>query len=138
MKIMDCIRTHSGWRRFAPHGAGQGGIGAGREDAAAECHGNDASSFSQGDRQRAASACGLDVPQVCDAQLDSGPLAGLAAGMEGAATPWIFAVACDMPFINPAVIEYLAGQRTDCQAVVPWCMAIRNRWLRSMQQVAWM
>ena len=62
---------------------------------------------------------GLDVPQVCDAQVDSGPLAGLAAGMEGAATPWIFAVACDMPFINPAVIEYLAGKRTDCQAVVP-------------------
>ena len=62
---------------------------------------------------------GLDIPQVCDAQMDSGPLAGLAAGMEGAATPWIFAVACDMPFITPAVIEYLAGQRADCQAVVP-------------------
>ena len=62
---------------------------------------------------------GLDVPQVCDAQVDSGPLAGLAAGMEGAASPWIFAVACDMPFITRAVIEYLAGQRVDCQAVVP-------------------
>lgn len=61
----------------------------------------------------------VDVPQVCDEQVASGPLAGLAAGMEGAATPWIFAVACDMPFIKPAVIEYLAGQRVDCQAVVP-------------------
>jgi len=62
---------------------------------------------------------GLEVPQVCDTQVDSGPLAGLAAGIESVATPWIFAVACDMPFINPAVIEYLAGQRADCQAVVP-------------------
>lgn len=62
---------------------------------------------------------GVDVQQVCDEQVDSGPLAGLAAGMEDAATPWVFAVACDMPFIKPAVIEYLAGQRADCQAVVP-------------------
>jgi molybdopterin-guanine dinucleotide biosynthesis protein A len=62
---------------------------------------------------------GVGMPQVCDEQVGSGPLAGLAAGMKGAATPWIFAVACDMPFIKPAVIEYLAGQRADCQAVVP-------------------
>ncbi len=62
---------------------------------------------------------GLSVPQVRDEALASGPLAGLVAGMEAAATPWLFAVACDMPFITPAVIEYLAGQRADCQAVVP-------------------
>ena len=80
---------------------------------------------------------GLNVPQVRDELVASGPLAGLAAGMKGAATPWLFAVACDMPFIKPAVIEYLAGQRADCQAVVPWCMAIRNRWQRSTRQVAW-
>jgi molybdopterin-guanine dinucleotide biosynthesis protein A len=46
-------------------------------------------------------------------------LAGLAAALEYVSTPWIFAVACDMPFITPAVIEYLALQRADCQAVVP-------------------
>ena len=62
---------------------------------------------------------GLNVPQVYDEQVASGPLAGLAAGMKAAATPWLFAVACDMPFITPAVIEYLAGQRADSQAVVP-------------------
>jgi molybdopterin-guanine dinucleotide biosynthesis protein A len=61
----------------------------------------------------------IDLPQICDDPTHSGPLAGLAATLEYATTPWIFAVACDMPFITPAVIEYLAFQRADCQAVVP-------------------
>jgi len=60
-----------------------------------------------------------DMPQVCDDPVHTGPLAGLAAGLERAGTPWVFAVACDMPFIAPAVIEYLAWRRADCQAVVP-------------------
>jgi molybdopterin-guanine dinucleotide biosynthesis protein A len=62
---------------------------------------------------------GIDLPQICDHPAHSGPLAGLAAALECATTPWIFAVACDMPFITPAVIEYLALQRADYQAVVP-------------------
>jgi len=61
----------------------------------------------------------IDLPQVCDDPAHSGPLAGLAAALDRATTPWIFAVACDMPFITPAVIEYLALQRADHQAVVP-------------------
>jgi molybdopterin-guanine dinucleotide biosynthesis protein A len=61
----------------------------------------------------------IDLTQVCDDPAHSGPLAGLAAALEHATTPWIFAVACDMPFITPAVVEYLALQRADYQAVVP-------------------
>jgi molybdopterin-guanine dinucleotide biosynthesis protein A len=61
----------------------------------------------------------IDLPQVCDDPAFSGPLAGLAAALEHATMPWIFAVACDMPFITPAVIEHLALQRADFQAVVP-------------------
>ena len=61
----------------------------------------------------------IDLPQVCDDAAYSGPLAGLAAALAQASSPWIFVVACDMPFITPAVIEYLALQRVDCQAVVP-------------------
>ncbi|OGS90349.1 MAG: hypothetical protein A2Z95_03045 [Gallionellales bacterium GWA2_60_18] len=60
-----------------------------------------------------------DMPQVCDDPAHTGPLAGLAAGLERATTPWVFAVACDMPFVTPAVIERLAQCRNDCQAVVP-------------------
>lgn len=61
----------------------------------------------------------IDLPQVCDDVSRIGPLAGLAAGLECAATPWIFAVACDMPFITAALVEYLARQRGNYQAVVP-------------------
>ena len=62
---------------------------------------------------------GIDWPQVCDNHLHNGPLAGLTAGLENSAMPWIFAVACDMPFITPTVINFLSQQREACQAVVP-------------------
>jgi molybdopterin-guanine dinucleotide biosynthesis protein A len=62
---------------------------------------------------------GLDLPQVCDDQSGGGPLAGLAAGLGHIATPWAFVVACDMPFVEPAMVELLAGYRSQCQAVVP-------------------
>jgi molybdopterin-guanine dinucleotide biosynthesis protein A len=62
---------------------------------------------------------GIDLPQICDDPAHSGPLAGLAAALERTTTPWIFIVACDMPFITPAVIEYLALQRAEYHAVVP-------------------
>lgn len=61
----------------------------------------------------------IDLPQVCDDPTHSGPLAGLAAALERSTTPWIFIVACDMPFITPPIIEFLALQRADAQAVVP-------------------
>jgi len=61
----------------------------------------------------------IDLPQVCDEQSGGGPLAGLAAGLGHIATPWAFVVACDMPFVEPAMVELLAGYRSDFQAVVP-------------------
>ena len=61
----------------------------------------------------------LALEQVCDPAGACGPLAGLAAGLERAETPWLFAVACDMPFISPAVIACLAAHRSQTQAVVP-------------------
>lgn len=60
-----------------------------------------------------------DFPQVIDATMHSGPLAGLAAGLECIKTSWMFAVACDMPFITPHLIENLAARRDDFDAVVP-------------------
>ncbi|TAN79882.1 MAG: molybdenum cofactor guanylyltransferase [Gallionella sp.] len=61
----------------------------------------------------------VDLPQICDEQPDGGPLAGLAASLGQATTPWIFAVACDMPFVVPGVVEQLAKHRAQHQAVVP-------------------
>lgn len=60
-----------------------------------------------------------DLPQVSDNPAHAGPLAGLAAGLARAGTAWVFAVACDMPFITPQLITRLAGLREGVDAVVP-------------------
>ncbi len=62
---------------------------------------------------------GIDLPQICDTYANAGPLAGLCAGLEQTENDWIFAVATDMPFVQPALIEHLAGKRVGYQAVVP-------------------
>ncbi len=61
----------------------------------------------------------LAYPQICDTVENAGALAGLMAGLAAAPTPWIFAVACDMPFLHPDIVQYLALQRGNFQAVVP-------------------
>ena len=62
---------------------------------------------------------GIDVPQVCDVQRAGGPLVGLISGMKKAESHWVFAVACDMPFVTQAVVSRLAIYRSGHQAVVP-------------------
>lgn len=46
---------------------------------------------------------------VYDAVPDCGSLGGLYTGLVASPHSWIFAVACDMPFLDPAVIRYMAG-----------------------------
>ncbi len=59
------------------------------------------------------------LPQICDTQTDGGPLVGLISALEAATTPWVFVVACDMPFVAPALIAHLASLRVGHQAVIP-------------------
>ena len=61
----------------------------------------------------------LPWPQISDRHQDAGPLAGLCAALEDVTTPWIFALATDMPFAKPALIELLAQRRAGFDAVVP-------------------
>jgi len=61
----------------------------------------------------------VDLPQVCDDPSYDGPLAGLLSGLAHVDTPWVFAVACDMPFIELPVIELLTQRRAGFNAVVP-------------------
>jgi len=61
----------------------------------------------------------INLLQICDEQPDAGPLAGLAASLGHVTTPWAFAVACDMPFVAPAMVELLAGYRSKPPSVPP-------------------
>jgi molybdopterin-guanine dinucleotide biosynthesis protein A len=61
----------------------------------------------------------IDAPQVCDEIPGVGPLAGLCAGLQHSTTSWVFAMAVDMPYLMPEVIERLAERRAGHQAVVP-------------------
>jgi molybdenum cofactor guanylyltransferase len=67
----------------------------------------------------------INLPQVCDAQAEegmpmgNGPLAGVAAGLGHIGTTWAFVIACDMPFMDAALVELLGRYRAGCQAVVP-------------------
>lgn len=61
----------------------------------------------------------VSLPQICDTQPDGSPLVGLISVLEAITTPWVFLVACDMPFIAPAVISHLASYRNPYQAVIP-------------------
>lgn len=49
----------------------------------------------------------------------AGPLAGLAAGLSVASHPIVVVVACDMPFLNEALLRHLLSSAVDCDAVVP-------------------
>ncbi|RMF52790.1 MAG: molybdenum cofactor guanylyltransferase [Bacteroidetes bacterium] len=63
---------------------------------------------------------GLPVRRVEDPVEGAGPLAGLLAGLEAAGTPWLLAVACDLPFLTEAVLRtLLAACRPGVDAVVP-------------------
>ena len=46
---------------------------------------------------------------VRDAVKDAGPLAGLHAALSVCRTEWLFAVACDMPFLDPKMLDGMAS-----------------------------
>ena len=48
-----------------------------------------------------------------------GALGGIHAALNACQTEWAFVVACDMPFLTPELIQYLAQQRNQSEAVVP-------------------
>lgn len=74
----------------------------------------------------------LGLETIHDEFPDSGPLAGLHAGLSAAGTPWVLAVACDMPFVSSAAFRWLAdrtrlieaagtdsGRNAGIEAVIP-------------------
>jgi len=63
--------------------------------------------------------CGVNHTIVRDKIENKGPLGGLYTGLLSIESPYAFVVACDMPYLNKALIEYMTRKIKDCDAVVP-------------------
>jgi len=61
----------------------------------------------------------LEVPMVSDIYPDKGSLGGLFTGLSRSSHEKIFVTACDMPFIDPRVIELIAGESAGYDVTVP-------------------
>lgn len=62
---------------------------------------------------------GFDVQAVRDERPGLGPLMGIYSGLKASLTKHNFVVACDMPFLNAGLIEYIIDKRNDYDIVVP-------------------
>jgi molybdopterin-guanine dinucleotide biosynthesis protein A len=62
---------------------------------------------------------GMPARLAADLHPGSGPLAGLEAGLRAAGNELVFAVATDMPFVNPALVSHLASLAEGYDAVIP-------------------
>jgi molybdopterin-guanine dinucleotide biosynthesis protein A len=60
-----------------------------------------------------------DIRVIPDVRKGLGPIGGIHAGAEAAHGELLFVVACDMPFVNPAVIEHLFALIDEYDAVIP-------------------
>ena len=61
----------------------------------------------------------LNLPMYQDLIADLGPIGGIYTGLETISDEAGFFVACDMPFLNPALICHMLEIRGDYDAVVP-------------------
>jgi molybdenum cofactor guanylyltransferase len=61
---------------------------------------------------------GVDARVVRDRVPDCGSLGGLYSGLMEATTPWVFVVACDMPFLDQAVIAQFTSRRGTADIVM--------------------
>jgi molybdenum cofactor guanylyltransferase len=60
----------------------------------------------------------IDARVVRDLVPDCGSLGGLYTGLTQATTPYIFVVACDMPFLNQTVIAQFTNRRATADIVI--------------------
>ncbi len=67
----------------------------------------------------------LSVRVVPDRFALQAPLVGVCSGLQAAATPWAFVVACDMPYLSPDAVRLLAGLAKGYDAAVP---RVEGRW----------
>lgn len=61
----------------------------------------------------------LGAPLVGDRLPGRGAASGIHAALAAAGTPWVFAAACDMPFLSEQGVALLASKRAGAAAVLP-------------------
>jgi len=61
----------------------------------------------------------LGIPMVGDVWPEKGSLGGVYSAIYHVTTPYCLVVACDMPFLNAAVMRYLITQIADYDVIVP-------------------
>jgi len=61
----------------------------------------------------------IDALEVADIFADGGALGGLHSGLSASSGEKIFAVACDMPFVNPELVKFLTINAESFDVVVP-------------------
>ncbi len=61
----------------------------------------------------------LDVPIFADELRDCGPMGGLYTGLRHARHPYSLAVACDMPFVDRAVVDLFKSTLTPSPSLAP-------------------
>jgi len=61
----------------------------------------------------------LDVPMVPDVFVDHGSLGGIYSGLAAASGDAAFTVACDMPFLHPAVARLVVERAGEADVVIP-------------------
>ena len=60
----------------------------------------------------------IDVPVLRDLVPNKGSLGGLYTGLTHAGTPYVFVVACDMPFLNPQAVRAMVDLRGQADIVM--------------------
>ncbi|MFD1599989.1 molybdenum cofactor guanylyltransferase [Halobellus rarus] len=61
----------------------------------------------------------FDPTFAIDRDPDAGPMAGIARGLEVVTAEYTVVVACDMPFVDPDVVEFLFERAAGADAAVP-------------------
>jgi molybdopterin-guanine dinucleotide biosynthesis protein A len=61
----------------------------------------------------------LGLPMVPDRFLDGGSLGGVYTGLRAARGDAVFTVACDMPFLDPAVARLVVDRAAEADVVIP-------------------
>ncbi len=61
----------------------------------------------------------LDLPMFADIYPDHGPLGGIFTAVSHASHPHVLVVACDMPWLHPALLRHMIDVRHEADIVAP-------------------